>query len=168
MHPEIPIDALADLIVRQHAEKRDFIAPARELTVTSTDAGSTLRFGVGQEQVEARLTTHALRQVASYGDIPFKYLEKLVHEPGLLDRNLNHWLEQSAQPRMVRTLMGERSVARAFLSSRYRPLDNYDLAHRMVPKLRSGGVAIKSCALAWRIAARDRGSKRLRIAAARL
>jgi hypothetical protein len=52
----------------------------------------------------------------------------------------------SGEKRMLRTLDGE---ARAFLSHRFRPLDNFDLANAALPVLlRQGtGLHIESCAL---------------------
>ncbi len=55
-----------------------------------------------------------------------------VEQPGLLDRNVNTWLSDDADRRMVRTLDGK---VRAVLSERYRRLDNYDLAENVLPIL---------------------------------
>ena len=50
----------------------------------------------------------------------------------LLDRNVDTWLHHEPELRMVRTLDGQ---ARAFLSDRYRRLDNYDLCEHVLPML---------------------------------
>ena len=52
--------------------------------------------------------------------------------PALLAHNVNHWFKTQPAERMVRTLDGK---ARAFLSNRYRRLDNFDLLHAVMPVL---------------------------------
>jgi hypothetical protein len=147
MHPGIPLTELGELVVRQAAEKRDFIAPADKLRIAVADR-PTLRMETRDGEITADIGDHALRQLAAYGEIPAKYLEKLQSAPELLERNLNQWLSESSEPRMVRLLAAkEQSVMRAFLSSRYRPLDNIDLAQRCLPRLKAVGAEVKSCAL---------------------
>ncbi len=147
MHPGIPLNDLGELILGQAIEKRDFIAPANKLRVSVVER-PVLHMETQVGEISAEINDHALRQLANYGEIPAKYLEKLDSAPGLLEHNLNHWLTESAEPRMVRLLANkEESVMRAFLSSRYRPLDNIDLAQRCIPRLKGIGAEIKSCAL---------------------
>lgn len=50
--------------------------------------------------------------------------------PALLDQNINGWLSTSSDRRMLRTLDGR---VRAFLSDRYRRLDNLELADAVLP-----------------------------------
>lgn len=45
---------------------------------------------------------------------------------------------------MLRTLNHDQNIARAFLSGRYRPLDNYDLFAAVMPKLQAAGCEIRS------------------------
>ncbi len=45
---------------------------------------------------------------------------------------------------MVRTLNNGRNIARAFLSERYRPLDNWDLFNAIATPLRNAGCVIRS------------------------
>jgi len=64
--------------------------------------------------------------------------------PDLLVRNLNHWLSTQPKKRMLRTIDGQ---ARALLSDRYRPLDNYDLAAAVLPKLQQLEANVVSTAI---------------------
>jgi hypothetical protein len=67
------------------------------------------------------------------------------HEsPQLLAHNVNTWLSAgTGQKRMVRTLDGK---ARAFLSDKFRPIENEDLAETVLPLLLDGGrFDIMSC-----------------------
>ena len=82
---------------------------------------------------EYGITNLARRQLADKLKIPFAYFERMrTEQPGLLDRNVNTWLQTDKDPRMIRTLDGQ---VRAVLSDRYRRLDNYDLAENVLPIL---------------------------------
>jgi hypothetical protein len=62
----------------------------------------------------------------------------------LLATNINHWWKAAPEKRMLRTLKNGSSVARAFVSDIYRPLDNYDLAEVILPKLVDAGCEVIS------------------------
>ena len=64
-------------------------------------------------------------------------------DPELLDYNINRWFTQQPASRMVRTLDGK---ARAFLSDRYRRLDNLELADVVFPFIKDmKGAELSSC-----------------------
>ena len=151
MHAGIALANLGDLIVKQNAEKRDFVVPTTrlELVAAGRDVPG-LRFDLDGSSITADVTPHAMNQIAGWANIPRKYSDVLTSDPKhfeLLEQNANHWLAQSDAKRMVRTFIGDQSVARAFLSDRYRPLDNYDLAHAIMPMLTSNGMEVKSASL---------------------
>ncbi len=82
---------------------------------------------------EYGVTDLARRQLADKLKIPVTYFERMrTEQPALLDRNVNTWLAQDGERRMIRTLDGK---VRAVLSDRYRRLDNYDLAENVLPIL---------------------------------
>lgn len=60
--------------------------------------------------------------------------------PELLAANVNEWFQSQPERRMIRTLDGK---ARAFLSDRYRRLDNFDLAEAVLPVLSEMGEGIQ-------------------------
>jgi hypothetical protein len=60
--------------------------------------------------------------------------------PELLAANVNEWFHSKPERRMVRTLDGQ---MRAFLSERYRRLDNFDLAEAVLPILAEMGEGIR-------------------------
>ena len=69
----------------------------------------------------------------------------LVDQPALLAENLNVWFgADPANKRMIRTLDGK---VRGVLSSKFRPLDNYDLANAVLPLLLESGAQIVSSEL---------------------
>ena len=82
-------------------------------------------------------------QISQRLQIPKKYYDRMSDiAPELLCTNINHWFKDKPEKRMIRTMDGQ---ARAFLSERYRPLDNYELADAVLPAMLDAGCEIKSC-----------------------
>lgn len=80
------------------------------------------------------------QQLAAWSPIGKRYYDILRndgHESMLRD-NLNYWFEDKASMRLIRTIKMHNGNfgARAFLSDRYRPLDNYDLLEAILPTLK--------------------------------
>jgi hypothetical protein len=130
--------ALPDLaaeVKRQAESKRDFIVPASRVKFVSheNDDGpvslTRLAMQGHEENLDIRGIFHG--QVGDHLKIPRAYYNRmLTNAPVLLRRNVNHWLAQDQSTRLVRILDGN---ARAFLSDRYRVLDNYDLCEAILP-----------------------------------
>lgn len=135
---------LASELTRMQATKRDYVVDTRRMTFSSTvgiganlaeqGAGSWLTFDSSDPRDEGvgggKLNDYAHNQIAQRLDVPRKYYDRMRAEaPELLDRNVLHWLHATQQTRLVRMLDGN---VRAFLSDRFRRLDNYDLVERAV------------------------------------
>lgn len=131
---------LAQELERQNDAKKDFIAPGVALHVEKTrpEQEPLLVMNNGKS-FGMRETFH--NQLAETLEIPKPYYRRIQAVPELYQRNVNHWL-QTQPKRLVRTLDGE---ARAFLSDRYRPLDNYDLAQAVLPRIQETDCRIESC-----------------------
>jgi len=141
-----PIADLAQRILAESKSKRDFVADTRKLRLEEDGT-----FTVGDLGRSYKPTKLCLEQVAGRTGIPAKYAERMRTEaPLLLSRNVNHWFDANPEKRMVRTLDNGSKVARAFLSERYRPLDNYDLANVILPKIAAVGCTVKSCEMTER------------------
>lgn len=140
---------LALEVHRQQQAKRDFVAPVMELHFDS----------VGGERSESVLTVNGFgsysvsdithTQLAGYLKIPKPYYDRLRQtQPELLDTSVNTLLGENVEARrMVRTLDGR---ARAFLSDRYRPLDNYDLLEHVLPVINDLSLQVESSGLTER------------------
>jgi hypothetical protein len=127
MKTGMTLPELATEVQRQQNAKRDFIADTRHLTPIVSE--NHFRLSVGDDPFEISELAH--RQIGDTLDIPRKYYQRLLDiAPQLWITNLNHWFKQTPSQRMVRTLDGN---ARAFLSNRYRRLDNFDLANAVLP-----------------------------------
>jgi len=134
------LDALAAELQRQVSSKRDFIADSRalEMAIEETDGIMVLR-GINGG---LPLANTAHEQIAGRLQIPRVYYDRMRQEsPELLAHNVNHWLRANPERRLVRTLDNR---VRAFLSDRYRPLDNFDLAEVVLPQLVNLNVEVIS------------------------
>lgn len=129
------ISELAIEIERQQNTKRDFVADTRNVTM---DKDLALLFG--DQTLKVNELAHD--QIGSHTKIPAPYYDKMKAEaPDLLATNVNRWFQKYPAPRMIRTLDNR---ARAFLSDRYRPLDNFDLLEAALPRLMDLGVVFLS------------------------
>lgn len=138
------LQELAVELDRQNKTKRDFVAETSAISVSTKSPHSNnaaIDVSVGSETFGA--TEHFHGQLSGYTDVPKKYYDRMLKQaPQLLTANVNHWLQQQPERRLVRTLDG---YARALLSERYRPLDNYDLAEVALPALIKTGCRVESC-----------------------
>ena len=120
---------------RQNSMKRDFIAPAPALSLA--DDGSTFVLDhIGPRDSEMLGTTDLFhRQVGSALGIPAKYYDMMRKaKPELLAENVNTWLSDRDQSYLIRSMdYGYGRVARAFLSDRYRRIDNMEIATAVLP-----------------------------------
>lgn len=95
--------------------------------------------------------SHAHEQIAAQLQIPVKYYRRMLAEqPDLLSQNVNRWLNETPSRRMVRVQQDNHiGVARAYLSDRYRRLDNLELAESFVPMLvdQDSGWQVHQCGL---------------------
>ena len=138
------VDLAAEL-ERQIATKQDMIVPTPLMHQVTSDDGTSVLNNETPEGVRTFNTTeNCRRQLADRLKIPYAYFERMrADQPMLLDRNVDTWLHSQPEQRLVRTLDGK---ARAFLSDRYRRLDNYDLLAHVYPMLRDlPGARVESC-----------------------
>ena len=124
---------LAMEIERQNKAKRDYLLDTRNMMMDA-DAENTmisLRNDKTGETIILGINEVAHNQIGSNLGIPSKYYDKMRHEnPELLAQNVNSWFQKDPKRRMVRTLDG---VTRAFLSDRYRRIDNAEIASAVLP-----------------------------------
>jgi len=146
------IVSLAKEIHRQKEAKRDFVADTRAVTAVPIDPPTEeienpqrdveLSFATNGSETQFPLSPIAHRQVANRVGIPAKYYERLRNDhPDLLANQLTELFQREPERRMLRTLDGD---VRAFLSDRYRPLDNDELLEAVLPVLSELQVEIQS------------------------
>jgi hypothetical protein len=129
------LSQLAVEIERQQESRKDYVAATRQLRALPVSTDGDIVFEIPTEgRLEALdLRDLAHRQVGTHCNIPAPYYDRCrAKAPTLLASNINHWFQAEPCNRMVRTLDGR---VRAFLSDRYRPLENADLAEAVLPVL---------------------------------
>ncbi|XCH78299.1 MAG: DUF932 domain-containing protein [Candidatus Dehalobacter alkaniphilus] len=148
------LQELAIELDRQQKAKRDLLIDTPALSFAlDRDAGRiALNINKGQgpsglveiEQMGVNEIAH--RQIGQHLGIPARYYDKMRSDfPELLATNVNGWFERTPATRMIRTLDG---TARAFLSDKYRRIDNFEVAQTVLPIIRDmDGAAVESCEL---------------------
>ncbi len=163
MKTGMTLTKLAEEIERRAETKLDFVAPTEKLLMTVFTPPS----GSGVKAPRMHITTPkgvqdfginqlAHNQMAENLKIPAQYYHRMLAEaPELLANNVNRWLTtpptnngtpavrgSDTKRRMIRTLDGQ---VRAFLSDKFRPLENEDLAEAVLPVLLEKDLLILSC-----------------------
>lgn len=135
---------LAAELERQATARKDFIAPQAKIEARVDEHKAIVLDGLNGGGYGIR--EHAHGQLSDVLGIPKRYYDRMrAEQPELLTANINTWLRsQPEERRMVRTVDHE---VRAVLSPKYRPLDNFELAQAVLPKLLSLNVAIMSAEL---------------------
>jgi hypothetical protein len=171
MKQGMTLTELAGELQRQQEVKRDFIVDTRQAEVTvggavvdddsklmdellqrpvksaSTDEAVAGQLNLSMETPKGielfPIDDHALGQIGNRLGIPRKYVTRLAADhPDMLAWNVNELFKREPENRLVRTLDGN---ARAFLSDRYRMMDNFDLAQAVLPSLIKFGAKVTSC-----------------------
>jgi hypothetical protein len=151
MKAGMTIEALAAEVARASETAADYVVDTRHMMMTSTDerGGESALTVVGLDD-DLVVNDYAHGQLSGHLKIPKVYYDRLrVDHPGLLDQNVNTLLHAHPSTQMIRSLDGH---ARAFLSDRYRRLDNFDLFMAIVPTLTeilgsAPDAAVESCGL---------------------
>jgi hypothetical protein len=127
---------LAQEIERRANSKKDMVASTSNMEFQGWDLVVGRRDTYGVNAV-------AHEQIAAHTEIPARYYDRMRKEaPDLLANNINTWFAKYPAPRMVRVLDGD---VRAFLSNRYRIIDNEDVAEAVLPIVGDLGLDIMSC-----------------------
>lgn len=123
------------------SKAKDFIVPAKELTITTGHDRSYLSFN-GQSY---NLKDRAKRQLAEITSIPYTYYQMLEADyPDLLDNSVNTLINDVGKNKMIRTLGGS---ARAILSDKYCIFDNSQLLKLAVPLIEESRFRVASCSI---------------------
>lgn len=161
MKTGLNITEMAKELERRNNAKRDFVADTRNLEISlhaielprTASAEAKEKPLVRLEPVVTMNTPDSVllmtegaifhEQVSSHYRVPREYSDRIRSaHPKLYRDTFNTFFQAESTKRMVRTLDG---TARAFLSDRFRPLDNYDLANAVLPEImKHKGVKIES------------------------
>lgn len=136
------LQEIAAELERQVESRKDYIAPQGAVAAKVVD-GEIVLDGLNGD---VGIKPYAHQQFADHLQIPKRYYDRMqAEQPELLATNINTWLHaKPAEKRMFRTLDGK---TRAFLSPKFRPLDNFDLANMVLPTLIENRVQVVSSEL---------------------
>ena len=141
-----PLEELAKELIRRNEVKKDYLVDTSLITMDA-DVNNTM-LSIRNDKTGQTLVLNvneiAHNQIGTNLGIPAKYYDKMRSEnPELLAMNVNSWFNKEPKTRMVRTLDG---TARAFLSERYRRIDNLEIAEAVLPIIASMPEAkVESC-----------------------
>ena len=128
------LQELAVELTRQNEAKRDFIVNMNAVSMDCSAQGIGLHryLDDGNSDMEGFGASDLFhRQLGDKLMIPARYYDRMRTEyPSLLSENVNSWLGRGDSRHTVRTLDG---TARAFLSDRYRRIDNWEIAQSVLP-----------------------------------
>lgn len=154
MRTELTMQALVKTLKAQHENKRDFIVNTTTAKMAvfpvefeSGDYGLSFkgesRKGKVKREEHFTLNRYALGQIAAHTKVPMQMIDLLakgtVRERIALGNVLSVRLQENEAKRMIRTMQNEPTktsnpdaYCRAFLSDKYRVIDNWDLAQEAV------------------------------------
>ncbi len=137
MKQGLQLAEVAQEIQNQAQLKRDFVV---NTNLIHMNQDTSLSVATSEKIENFTATAHTLGQIAQRLNIPAKYFQLMQKEaPELLASNVNHWFQHQPESRMIRTLQ---SSARAYLSNKYRRIDNYEIAEGVLPILSEFGDSL--------------------------
>jgi len=155
------LQELAVELERQNEAKRDFVIPTSGISMSLANAREVDGFIEGFNAVQTipskdvpfmrlngvegafAVSKHSHTQIATHLEIPTRYYDKMLHEnPDVLAVMVNTLFRRKQAPRMVRTLD---NGVRAFLSNRYLPIDNYEIANMAIGIMLESEATVQSC-----------------------
>jgi len=169
---DVEVSTLVSNLHMHELKKRDIIVEPKQLSMEDADLIVTnirehfseaerdrLSYELGTNVTRSRLTHISHGQLATKLDIPRGYYNRVLGSSyDLLDRNVNHWLDNLAQLHeennrlsniMLRLFVpqpGETMpTVRAVLSDRYRIIDDFDVLASASSVMQQNDIKINSC-----------------------
>jgi hypothetical protein len=133
-------ETLGDLmhrVIEEAERKRDLVADTRRMSFVVDEEENECALDVDLDEGEQYvvLNNHALGQLSADLGIPRKYFDRMRDvAPRLLRSNVQHWLHEEPNRRMIRSFQNGGMTGRAWLSDGYRRLDNIEIARTLLPE----------------------------------
>jgi hypothetical protein len=142
------LDALMSRIVAEDRRKYDVIADTRSMGVTVCEDGVVeLSLDTpGEELRSFNLTDHMQGQISTDLGIPKKYFDRMkVDATDLFETNVRHWMMNEPKARMIRGLTNTSGnmTGRAWMSDKFRRLDNIEVARTLLPEFDNLGTEVQ-------------------------
>ena len=134
------LEALGVEVLRRANSRKDYLADTRRVTPLFENFPALRLAGAGDTAFAIQPWAHG--QLAEHAGIPQAYYDRMLRDaPALWQTNIGHWLREKPSLHLVRTLDDQ---VRAWLSDRYRPLDNEELIEAVLPALAEAQAEIVS------------------------
>lgn len=138
------LENLVAQLDQQEKTKKDFISKSNNLMYLEGNLIVTM----DNVPITYKPTNVFHSQVSDSLNIPKSYYDRMKTEAvGLLDSNVNHWLKQNKDSKLIRTfenLIGDNNnVARAFLSNSYKVIDNYEILFTALDAIKATGINVE-------------------------
>ena len=128
MKSQLKLDELARQLMTQ--KKKDVIVDTANVQFNA-NGNNTLYLAEIDEAF--KVNDVALNQIATKIGLSKRYLDKMMDgHKSILQDNINYWFRMTPKQQMIRTIDG---TARAFLSDKYKRVDNDDIAKAVLPIL---------------------------------
>lgn len=133
MKTGLSLSELAFELESRTEKKSDLLVDSKDIEMRSD--GSV---HISEVPMVVTPTDNAHKQIATRLGIPTRYYDRMMEDaPDLMARNVNTWLQQSDDRRMLRLMANETHVPdmRAYLSDRYLRIENEDVARHALQVL---------------------------------
>lgn len=136
---------LVEKLEKRNGLKRDYVSSASRL-IWSPDGSLNLR--TDNEEIFYKPTDLFKTQIAEKLGVPMPYFRKMEKAvPTLLSQNVNGWLDYKKRERfLIRGLEQNgtnENIARAFLSSNYNIIDDYEVLFSALEAIKESGVNVE-------------------------
>lgn len=130
----LTITELVAEVKRVNDTKKDLILDTRHINTVVLDGEPCIELVMNDGTKETfSIEKRTQQQIAQRSKIPGDYARRMFNDaPELFAENVNYWHHKQPSERMLRTIEGK---ARAFLSNRYMPVDNWDVLSVILPEL---------------------------------
>tara|TARA_R110002020_G_scaffold9522_7_gene37368 strand:- start:85 stop:1194 length:1110 start_codon:yes stop_codon:yes gene_type:complete len=131
-------------VVDESQQKADYVVKTEgmQMYANSYHGNDNLTLDLNQNDQNSKvysINNHALGQMATTFQVPRPYVDRmLLSSASLVADNFNHWFKNSDSAKMIRTHElehGAKFLVRAFLSDKYRRVDNDEIAKTVLPIL---------------------------------
>ena len=146
MKSQYNIEELASKLMENARNKKDMIVDTSYMTAI---ANGDVKLHIEDKKLGIddtyTMNNTCLNQIATKVGISKKYLDKMRDgHNALLQDNFNYWMQNTPKQQMIRT---QGTTARAFLSDKYKRVDNEEIANTVLPILLDKGYEIMSSAI---------------------
>ena len=149
MYQHQTVEGLLAHVIAEDERKHDVLCDTRRMSFYAGEDGLALDLDVPSGVEQFMLNDFAAGQLSADLGVPKRYFDRMRESaPTLLEENVRHWLFKEPETRMVRGLRpkgddGGSTVGRAWLSNKYRRLDNIEIARTLLPEFEGLGTAVE-------------------------